>query len=64
MDVIYAYLDDKKTLYRIFNTALDFNQAYINKEKVIQIEIDTLFIYLYCNPLYLKTILKVKNVDQ
>jgi hypothetical protein len=24
MDVIYAYLDDKKTLYGVFNTASEF----------------------------------------
>lgn len=45
MDVIYAYLDDKKTLYGVFNTASEFALShglnpwqayrYINKERAI-----------------------------
>jgi len=73
MDVIYAYLDDKKTLYGVFNTASEFALShglnpwqayrYINKERAIpiEIEIDTLFIYLCCNPIYLKNIFDIHS---
>jgi hypothetical protein len=65
MDIIYTYLDDKKTLYGVFNTASEFAlshglnpwqaYSYIKKEKAISIKIkvETLFIYLCCNPIYL-----------
>lgn len=73
MDVIYAYLDDKKTLYGVFKNASEFAlyhdlnpwQAYryINKERAIsiEIEVDTLFIYLCCNPMYLKKIFDIQS---
>lgn len=65
MDVIYTYLDNNKTLYGVFNNASEFAlyhglnpwkaYRYINKERdiPIEIEVDTLFIYFCCNPMYL-----------
>lgn len=75
MNVIYAYLEDKKTLYGIFNTASEFALShglnpwqaykYINKARrgaiPIEIEVDTLFIYLCCNPIYLKNIFDIHS---
>ena len=78
MNVIYAYLDDKKTLYGIFNNATEFALShglnpwqaykYINKERAIPIKIVkiapavyTLFIYLCCNPIYLKNKIDIQS---
>jgi hypothetical protein len=65
--VISAYLDDKETLFDIFNSASDFAaihkinpwQAYryINLEKLIPISDGILYIYLCCNPIYRQTLL-------
>lgn len=69
--VIYAYLDDKETLYNIFSTASEFAsvhdlnpwQAYrnINKERAIPISEGLLSIYLCCNPLYRNTLLDIQD---
>lgn len=65
--VIYAYLDDKETLYGVFNSASHFAEAnylnpwqayrYINKEKAIPIADGLLSVYLCCNPLYRQNLL-------
>lgn len=65
--LIYVYLDDKETLYEIYNSSSEFASAhninpwqayrYINLEKAIPIKQNVLSVFLCCNPAYRKNII-------
>ena len=64
---IYAYLDDKETLFDIYKSASHFASIhkispwqayrYINLERLIPISDGILSVYLCCNPIYRQTLL-------
>lgn len=68
---IYAYLDDKETLYGVFSSASEFATAnslnpwqayrYLNKERQIPIAGGILSVYLCCNPSYRETLLDIQD---
>lgn len=70
---IYAYLEDKTTLFEVFNSASEFTSIYnlnpwqayryINKEKTIAIfeGASISFIYLCTNPNYRKKLLDIQD---
>lgn len=68
---IYAYLDDKETLFGVFRSASEFALAnnlnpwqafrYINKEKEIPVEGGILSVFLCCNPLHRENLLNIQD---
>ena len=72
---IYAYLDDKETLFDIYKSASHFASIhkispwqayrYINLERLIPISDGILSVYLCCNPIYRQTLLdnQDKKID-
>ena len=68
---IYAFLEDKETIFDIYISATQFAtihnlnpwQAYryINLEKLISLSDGLLSVYLCCNPIYRKTLLDIQD---
>ena len=74
-DLLYVYLEDRKTIYGTFKTASEFAKLhnlnpwqayrYVNKEYLINIKDpntdNIVSVYLFANPSYLKTLLDIQD---